>query len=318
MSPEPRVPPPAPAPPAAESAPQGSAGRQGGDVIHDIGYRNYDGPRLGRGYARRSLYVQSLRGCYGLGRSAKSKVLPMILLAVVCLPAAMMVAITVQGHLRQQPLGYNNYVIQLQPVIGVFVAAAAPQAVSLDLRFRVVPLYFSRPIEHSDYVSAKFAALFTALFVFTSLPLAILYLGALLAKLEFADQTGDFALGLACSALFSLLHAGIALALAALTPRRGFGVAAIIAALTVPYVLISALQGIAASQGVGSAPGWIGLGSAGTLIDGIQAAFLGGHSNFPGGQDPTTGQASVYVLVVAVLVAGAYALLLRRYRKAGL
>jgi ABC-2 type transport system permease protein len=42
-------------------------------VIHDIGFRHYTGPRLGRGYLLRSLYVESLRGAYGLGRSAKSR-----------------------------------------------------------------------------------------------------------------------------------------------------------------------------------------------------------------------------------------------------
>ena len=36
-------------------------------AIHDIGYRQYDGPRLGPAYIRRSLTVQSLRGAYGLG-----------------------------------------------------------------------------------------------------------------------------------------------------------------------------------------------------------------------------------------------------------
>ena len=35
--------------------------------IHNIGYRSYDGLRLGRSYATRSLYSQSLRGAYGLG-----------------------------------------------------------------------------------------------------------------------------------------------------------------------------------------------------------------------------------------------------------
>ena len=45
-------------------------------VIHDIGYQRYEGPRLGRGYASRSLFVHSVRGAYGLGRSAWAKVLP--------------------------------------------------------------------------------------------------------------------------------------------------------------------------------------------------------------------------------------------------
>ena len=31
--------------------------------IHNIGYRNYEGPRLGRAYARRSLYCLPLCAC---------------------------------------------------------------------------------------------------------------------------------------------------------------------------------------------------------------------------------------------------------------
>ena len=41
-------------------------------AIHDIGYRHYDGARLGASYIRRSLFVETLRGAYGLGRSARS------------------------------------------------------------------------------------------------------------------------------------------------------------------------------------------------------------------------------------------------------
>ena len=38
------------------------------DVIHDIGFRHYDGPRLGRGWIVRSLLLETLRGVFGLGR----------------------------------------------------------------------------------------------------------------------------------------------------------------------------------------------------------------------------------------------------------
>lgn len=288
------------------------------DVIHNIGYRSYDGPRLGRGYARRSLYLQSLRGAYGLGRSAKSKVLPMILFAVMCLPAAIMVAVAVTTGLDELPVDYAAYSGFLLPVISIFIAAVAPQTVSLDLRFKVVPLYFSRPIERADYVSSKFAALTSALFVFTAIPVVILYAGALLAKLDFVDQTKGFAQGLLAAAAFSLLYGGIGLAVAALTPRRGFGVAAIIAVFTIPYTLVSALQAIAEEQGSINSTGWLGLASPGTLVDGIQGKFLGGTTEFPGGRQLTGGEGVVYLLVTAAVIAGSYALLLRRYRKAGL
>ncbi|MEU1039616.1 ABC transporter permease [Streptomyces sp. NPDC005551] len=286
--------------------------------IHNIGYRNYDGPRLGRAYARRSLYSQSLRGAYGLGRSVKSKVLPMLLFVVMCAPALVMVAVAVATKAKDLPLDYTRYAIVMQAVIGLYVASQAPQSVSRDLRFKTVPLYFSRPIETADYVRAKYAALASALFVLTAAPLLVLYAGALLAKLDFADQTKGFAQGLVSVVLLSLLFAGIGLVVSAVTPRRGFGIAAVIAVLTISYGAVSTLQAIADSQSSTSAVPWIGLFSPITLIDGVQTAFLGATSSFPGGEGPSSGQGVVFLAVVLGLVAGCYGLLMRRYRKVGL
>ncbi|MFH8981455.1 ABC transporter permease [Streptomyces varsoviensis] len=288
------------------------------DVIHNIGYRNYDGPRLGRAYARRSLFSQSLRGAYGLGRSAKSKVLPMILLAVMCAPAVILVAVTITTQQEKLPVQYTRYAVLLQGVIGLFLAAQAPQSVSRDLRYKSVPLYFSRPIERVDYVVAKFAAMASALFMLTGVPLVILYIGALLAKLDFVDQTKGFAQGIVSVALLSLLFAGIGLVVAALTPRRGFGVAAVIAVLTISYGAVSTIQGIADTQGSTDVIPWLGLFSPITVIDGVQTAFLSASSSFPGGYGPSAGQGVVYVIVLLGLIAGAYGLLMRRYRKVGL
>ncbi|MFI9567675.1 ABC transporter permease subunit [Streptomyces rishiriensis] len=286
--------------------------------IHNIGYRSYDGPRLGRAYARRSLYSQSLRGAYGLGRSVKSKVLPMLLFVVMCVPAAIMVAVAVATKAKELPVDYTRYAIIMQAVISLYVASQAPQSVSRDLRFKTVPLYFSRPIETADYVRAKFAALASALFVLTAAPLLVLYVGALLAKLDFGDQTEGFGQGLVSVALLSLLFAGIGLVIASVTPRRGFGIAAVIAVLTISYGAVSTLQAIAEAQNsTGSIP-WIGLFSPVTLIDGVQSAFLGASSAFPGGVGPSDGQGVVYVLVLLGLIAAGYGLLIRRYRKVGL
>ncbi|MER7758383.1 ABC transporter permease [Streptomyces sp. NPDC097619] len=287
--------------------------------IHNIGYRSYDGPRLGRAYARRSLFSQSLRGAYGLGRSAKSKVLPMLLFAVMCVPAAIIVAvaIAVPGS-TDLPLKYTSYALYLQMVIGLYLASQAPQSVSRDLRFKTVPLYFSRPIERVDYVLAKYAAMFSALFILTAAPLLVMYIGALLAKFDFADQTKGFAQGLVSVVLLSLLFAGIGLVMAALTPRRGFGVAAVIALLVIPYGAVSAVQAVAYETGNTGAIEWMGLFSPITLVDGVQTAFLGATSAFPGGYGPGAGAGLVYLLVVFALIAGSYAALMGRYRKAGL
>lgn len=289
------------------------------DVIHNIGYRKYQGPRLGRAYARQSLYVQSLRGAYGLGRSAKSKVLPMILLGVMCAPALIMVAVAVFTDMSRLPVDYTRYAVILQAVITLFVASQAPQSVSRDLRFKTTPLYFSRPIERVDYVAAKYAALTTALFLLTAVPLVILYVGALLAKLSFATQTAGFAKGLVSVLLLSLLFAGIGLVIAAVTPRRGFGVAAIIAVFVISYGAVSSVQAVADAQEKYHVIGWLGLFSPVTLIDGFQSWFLGATSAFPHASGPYDAfNGIMYLLVIAALAAGSFGLLMRRYRKVGM
>ena len=67
--------------------PRAAAGRPGQGVIHDLGYRHYDGVRLGRAAITRALFVESAKGAYGLGRSTRSKVMPLLLLAAISLPA---------------------------------------------------------------------------------------------------------------------------------------------------------------------------------------------------------------------------------------
>lgn len=287
--------------------------------IHNIGYRSYEGSRLGRAYARKSLFSQSLRGAYGLGRSAKSKVLPMILFAVMCVPALILVAvaIAVPGS-TELPIKYTTYALTTQVIIGLYLASQAPQSVSRDLRFKTVPLYFSRPIERVDYVVAKYAAMASALFILTATPLLIMYIGSLLAKFDFSDQTKGFGQGLVSVLLLSLLFAGLGLVMAALTPRRGFGVAAVIALLLIPYGAVSTVQAVAYSTGSTGAIEWMGLFSPVSLIDGFQASFLGGSSGFPGQEGPSSGVGFVYLLVILGLIAGSYAALMARYRKAGL
>src|SRR5690606_17338937 len=157
------------------------------------------------------------------------------------------------------------------------------------------------------------------LFILTAAPLLVLYIGALLAKLDFADQTKGFAQGLVSVALLSLLFAGIGLVIASVTPRRGFGIAAVIAVLTISYGAVSTLQAIADYPGSSSATvAWIGLFSPITVLDGVQSAFLGATSTFPGGAGPGTGEGVVYVVFALGLIAACYGLLVRRYKKVGM
>jgi ABC-2 type transport system permease protein len=283
-------------------------------VIHDIGFRRYDGPRLGRGYLLRSLYVESLKGAYGLGRSAKSKVMPILLLVAITLPALIISLVAGLTNADKLPLAYTSYAVDLASVISVFVASQCPASVSRDLRYRVMPLYFSRPLSRSDYVLAKFAAMTTALFALMAIPLVVLYFGALLGKLPFWAQTRGVLTGLGGAVIFAVVLAAIGLLVASLTPKRGFGVAAIIVVLLVLGLVSATLQGLTSDAGHEALAGYLGAFSPFILVDGVQVWLFGAIPNSPAGPPGTAG-GLFFVAVTIAVVAGCYAALQLRYRK---
>ena len=282
-----------------------------GGVIHDIGYRHYDGDRRGRSYIRRSLYGDSLKGAYGLGRSARYKVLPMLLLAVMCLPAAVMVAITAATGIDELVGEYTTYLLNMQMIVLIFVASQAPATVSRDLRFGVMSLYFSRPLERGDYVVAKYAAMSSAVFALCALPLTVMFVGALVVGLPFGEQLPDYLRSLVGAALIALILGGIALVIAAITPRRGLAVAAIIAVLLVIVAVQGIAEELAVSEGF-DAP-YLGLLSPFSLVQGIMSSVLGAAT--PLQEPPGLVGALVYCGAALLIMASSYGALLLRYRK---
>lgn len=283
-------------------------------VIHDIGYRHLVDQRLGRGYILRTLFGSSLRGVFGLGRSGKSKVLPMLLSVVMVLPALVIVAVVNITNLREQPLAYSQYAVALQGVIAIFVAAQSPQLVSQDLRFRTITLYFARPLERVDYVLAKYAAMTAALMLLIGVPLVVLYAGGLLAGLPFGRQTAEFFAGLMGALVLALLLAGLGLVFAALTPRRGFAVAIVIVVLLVSYGAVNLVAAVAWEQGSTDLAGWVYLFSPVTLFDGVQTFLLNTPTSLIEPPPGTLG-GIVFCLFAIACIAGAVGILVGRYRR---
>jgi ABC-2 type transport system permease protein len=133
----------------------------GGSVIHDIGYRRYEGVRLARAGIFRALCWHSLRSAFGIRRGAKAKIVPVITFGIMCLPAVANAVSVAQGGGRS--ISYDTYIFQLRVIVMIiFIAAQAPELVSRDLRSHVLPLYFSRPLSRTDYPFAKLIALILA------------------------------------------------------------------------------------------------------------------------------------------------------------
>ena len=305
-------------------------------VIHDLGYRRYDGPRLGRRQITVALAWHSFRAAFGFGRGPKAKVVPVIALIALCLPAVINAFAMAQGNPRL--VGYDTYQPVLRNlVMTVFVAVQAPELVSRDLRSRVLPLYFSRPIRTIDYPLAKYAAFAAACLVMIDVPVLLLYFGTIANVHGGAAvwaQTKELIPGLLVGLMWSVVLAAVSLFLASLTGRRAFATGAVAIFFLLTYTLAEILLQVetnVAGPGPGPGPGKFGgplaatlaqkvagLFSPFTLFDGVRM-WIGGRGAAPADNVPNPGGfGAVYALVLVILLALSLAGLAARYRKARL
>jgi ABC-2 type transport system permease protein len=312
------------------------AARPGG-VIHDRGYNRYDGQRLGRVQIIRALVWHSFRSAFGIGRGPKAKIVPVITFVAICLPAIInAVSVAKSG---QQIVNYGTYLFPLRVVVmTIFVAAQAPELVSKDLRSRVLPLYFSRPLRRGDYPLAKYVAFTLACLAMIEIPLLLLYLGSIGSSNGGSDpvltQTRDFAGGLGIGLLWAVLLAAIGLALASLSGRRAYATGAVAIFFFLTWILatiISQITGVpgrgpVAVGGPGGPPIPIGVPAAErlsglispfTVVDGIRQ-WLGGQHPAAGPIPAPGGYGAAYLVVFLVLLGASFAILAARYRKADL
>ncbi len=299
------------------SADQGAAA---GGVIHDLGYRHYTGPRLGRRAIVAALCWHSLRSAFGLGRGARAKIVPALALGVMCLPAIVN-AVAVAGGSQGRVIDYDTYVFQLRVLVMiVFLAAQAPELVSRDLRNHVLPLYASRPMRRLDYPLAKYAAFGIACLILLDVPLLILYLGTIVSAGGGSDvwsETRALIPGLLIGLMWAVVLAALGLALACLTGRRAYATGVIAIYFFLTWVLASILRSIplqGTGPGVPLAARLPGLISPFTVFDGVRQ-WLGGTS--PSSVPPPGSVGVAYGVMAVLLLAVGLGVLAARYRKAG-
>ena len=309
----------------------GAAPAAGTGVIHDLGYQHYDGVRLGRAGIVRALYWHSLRSAFGIGRGAKAKIVPILMFALLCLPAIVNAIALAQHPGQPRIVDYDTYLYRLRPLVMlIFVAAQAPELVSRDLRSHVLPLYMSRPMRRLDYPLAKFAAFTAACLLVLEIPLVLLYLGTIVSAgggSAIWAQTQALIPGMGVAALWAVLLAAIGLVLASLTGRRAYATGIIAIYLFLTWTLSSILVGIAQHGPAG--PNHVPLGpnavaplgarlggliSPFTVLDGVRQ-WLGGTN--PGPIPPPTGVGILYGVMFLVLLGACLAGLAARYRKVG-
>ena len=282
-------------------------------TIYDIGYRSYDGPRLGRRGAIAAIVGAGLRAVFGLGRSGRAKILPWGAIILGVMPAVVAVAIRVLVGDLIDLYSYENYLWSIGALLPIFLASQAPELVVNDMRHRVLPLYFSRPIGRLDYVAAKLMALTLALLGLTLLPVLVLFAGRVLAAEDLVAALGD-EIG-ALPAIFGsgILHAvvlaALGLAVCSLAGRRAYAAGAVLA--------IFLIGGVVSDLFANEAPGLDALApftSPTAILDGTREWLFGGTV----AESPVGGAGLplfTYGLAAAVLLGVSLAVLALRYRR---
>ena len=281
--------------------------------IYDLGYKRYEGARLGRRHAIWALYIYSVRGVFGIGRSLSSKVGPIGLAIIALLPAVVQLGVAAIAPEDVEVVEPEEYYESIAVVLAIFCAVVAPELVGRDQRTQTLSLYFSRALRRQDYALAKFAALVTGMLAITVIPQVIMFVGNGLAANDFGDylqdKWRDLPSILGSAVLLSCLIAAIGLVIAAQTPRRAYSTVAILAAFVLTSVVGASLFE-AADQDVGR---FALLISPLHVVQGFTFWFFG--ATF----DPETQHAKAdlpgvaYAIDAALVALLMLALLLRRY-----
>lgn len=285
-----------------------------GGTIHDIGYRSYDGPRLGDRQLAAALFAHGLRSSFGIGRAGRAKVAPFVLLAALSVPALIIVVVTTFVRLPTLPVTYVGYLLDTQVLLTIWLAVLAPTIIARDLRFRATSLYFARPLGRGRYLLARYASTVAGMLVMTLGPMTVLFVGALLAELDATQELGRYARGVAVALLLSALLAAIGLLAASFAPRRGMATAAIVAVLLVLSGVRLILHELGGEIGHDALELYSSLVSPYALVDGLAAGLLDASAHVG---DTPRGPSQVAVFAVAwlALIAGTGLLLAQRFRK---
>jgi ABC-2 type transport system permease protein len=278
-------------------------------VIHDIGYQRYTGPRLGRWAIFAALYLHGLRTAFGLGRTAKAKIFPWLVVGIMTLVAV--IATGIRAQAGEVVMTYADFANGMSVLVILFVAIVAPELVSRDLRAGVLPLYFSRPLRSSDYVLAKLAALTSSVWLLIGGPQLLMFFGG--AFMTTDGMSGvwhellDFLPGLLYAGLYAVLFSGIGLLIASMTGKRAFAAGGIVAT----FLVTTPVGGVLMDLPVGATAQLGGVASPLLLVGGVGVWLM----DEPGMELQIGDYGPVYALVAAALLATCVSVLLLRYRK---
>lgn len=205
--------------------------------IYDRGYRKYEGPRTGVQGAMRSLISHSAAHALGLRRSARFKVIPVLIIIAAYLPAAVFVGVAalLPGEIEDAFLptyaGYYGYVIA---AIYLFAGFITPELLAPDRRSGMLGVYLASPLNRLTYLLGKGITVLLLLLIVTFGPPMLMLIAFSLENSGpdgFTEWMKVFGQIFAGSAVMGVIFASIGLAISASTDRVVVATATILAAL---------------------------------------------------------------------------------------
>lgn len=220
-----------------------------GAQIHDLGYRKFEGSRSGVFGAMRSVAWHSTRSVLGLGRKARHKIAPVVVIIVGFIPALVFVGVAAligdeifDGELTPE---FWELPRQSIPAIALFTGLVAPEALVRDRRDGMLSLYLSTPLTRITYLLSKVWAVTGVLALIVVVPTTMYLVGLTFTSAGpegFGNWLTVFLRVVLSGTLASLIYALISMAGSSLTDRRAFASVAVIllmlGSLTVIAILI--------------------------------------------------------------------------------
>jgi ABC-2 type transport system permease protein len=291
--------------------------------IYDLGYRGYDGPRLGRRHAIRALFLHTLKVAYGIGRGGRAKIAPVVLGGFAVIPAIVGVGITALARQMGQagefaedanPINHATYFGLITVFVMLFCAIQTPETVGRDQRHSLLSLYFSRALRREDYALARLGGVVVGLFIFVMLPQVIIFGGRVLAATDVGAELGkELALvppTIAQAVILSTMLGALSTVVSAFTPRRLYATIGIVVLLSVTPLITALLLEL----GTDTLARVLILASPADVLEATNA-FLFGE---PSGSDVVRFadlDGIVYLAAAAVITVGCSGIFVRRFQR---
>jgi ABC-2 type transport system permease protein len=202
--------------------------------IFDQGYRRYEGDRTGVSGAVRTLVFHSVRHALGLGRSARYKIIPLLVVAMAYLPAAVFVGLAALIPVNTEDFlpTYAEYYGFVAATIYLLAGFVSPELLCSDRRNGLLGVYLASPLNRPLYLLGKAISVFLLLLLVILGPPVLMLVAFSLQSLGpdgFAEWMRVLGRIVVSSLVLGVVYTTVSMAVAATTDRITVATATVLA-----------------------------------------------------------------------------------------